>query len=211
MLYLPKMPKIIQKVFPAALYRIPGKEKKIFLTFDDGPIPDVTPWVLNQLKQYKAKATFFWLGSNMVKHPEYIDSALSEGHTIGNHTFHHYSGWKTPLDTYLNDIKKCDDVYFSKLFRPPYGEFTFKQYRTVKAIKKIVLWDVVSYDFDTKTKPAKCLANVMKFFSSGSIIVFHDSLKAWPNLKETLPIVLKSLDKQGYVFESLDNSQIELG
>lgn len=208
MLYLPKMPKIIKKLFPAALYRISGEEKKIYLTFDDGPTPEITSWVFTQLKQYNANATFFWLGKNMAKHPEYIERALQEGHTIGNHTFHHPSGWKTRIEAYLEDIEKCDEYYSSKFFRPPYGEITIGQYKVIKKLKKIVMWDVVSYDFDIRTDPEKCLKNVMTHVAPGSIVVFHDSLKAWRNLKWTLPRVLHSLSNEGCTFAALGERHI---
>jgi peptidoglycan/xylan/chitin deacetylase (PgdA/CDA1 family) len=204
MLYLPKMPKFIQKLFPSALFRMASNEKKIYLTFDDGPTPEVTTWVFEQLQRFNAFATFFWVGENIKQHPEYIEDARKKGHTIGNHTFHHLSGWKTSHDIYLQDIAKCDNVLTSKFFRPPYGEMTWSQYRSVKKQRKVVLWDVVSYDFDTETSPEKCLKNVMDNVSPGSIVVFHDSRKAWPNLKKTLPIVMQKLAEEGYSFDTIN-------
>jgi peptidoglycan/xylan/chitin deacetylase (PgdA/CDA1 family) len=197
------MPTFIKKVFSEALCNGPRDKKVLYLTFDDGPTPEVSSWVMNLLNRYKATATFFWLGKNMVRYPEYIEKAKSAGHLIANHTFDHPSGWKTRIDKYLKNIEDCDSVYASKYFRPPYGKLTWKLYQKIRREKQIVLWDVVSYDYDQKVGPEKCLAFTMKNISSGSIIVFHDSHKAWPKLKYVLPKVLERFTKEGYDFNTI--------
>lgn len=197
---------ILKIAYPKRLWQLPShKEKVIYLTFDDGPIPEVTPWVLQLLKKYHAKATFFCLGKNIEKHPEILQQLKEEGHQLGNHTFHHLNGWKVSIDKYLQDI-----IQFEKLgnsthyFRPPYGKCTSTQAKAI--IKKgyhIVMWDIISEDYDQHISPEHCLHTVLSQAKNGSIVIFHDSLKAEKNLRQVLPKVLAYYSRKGYVFEKL--------
>ena len=217
---------IIKKIFPKYIWDLPNNENKIYLTFDDGPTPEITDWTLNLLKQYNAKATFFCIGENIQKYPEIYQKILSENHSIGNHTFNHLNGWKTYTKDYLLNSKLCESQMLSqfeqssqaskletqnpkfetvKLFRPPYGKIKTCQSKGLQKLGyKIIMWDVISYDFDTTISKEKCLENVINNATSGSIIVFHDSLKAFPNLEYVLPKTLELLSKKGFVFEKLN-------
>lgn len=222
-----KTPIFIQKLFSNYIWKIKNAENKIFLTFDDGPIPIVTEWVLAVLKKENVKATFFCIGDNIKKHPEIFNSILCEGHTIGNHTFNHLNGWKTSTNGYLENFKLCDKMMeagswkkeagkrnlevenaedhklnHSKIFRPPYGKIKPSQAsEIIKMGYKIIMWDVLSYDFNPKVTTEKCLENVIKNTSTGSIIVFHDSLKAYKNLESVLPKAIQLLKQKGFVFD----------
>lgn len=178
-------------------------EKAIYLTFDDGPIPEITPWVLSQLKIYNAKATFFCIGDNVSKHPEVFQQILDNGHTVGNHTNNHLNGWKNKTAKYIENVSLADTKINSKLFRPPYGKITRKQINLLDKNYTIIMWDVLSYDFDASISGKKCADIVLKKAKNGSIIVFHDSLKAEKNLKIALPIVLHTLSDKGFIFKSL--------
>jgi len=185
---------------------MPTLDRKIYITFDDGPISEVTPFVLAELKKVNAKATFFCIGDNIRKHPEVFQAVVNDGHSIGNHTFNHLKGWKTPDDDYLDNYKKCDELVESDLFRPPYGRIKRSQAAKIQALNpnvKIIMWDVLSGDFDQSLSPEKCLQNVLKASVPGSIIVFHDSLKAFKRLEYVLPKALEYWQKQGYSFEKL--------
>ncbi|RYZ28101.1 MAG: polysaccharide deacetylase family protein [Chitinophagaceae bacterium] len=206
--YFIKTPWWARAIFSDYVWRIPSREKVVYLTFDDGPHPTITPWVLDQLRQYDAKATFFCIGGNVLKYTNVFERLLLEDHAIGNHTFHHLNGWKTVSEIYLADVAKAAGVIQSNLFRPPYGKIKRRQALGLeKAINnelaKVIMWDVLSADFDTKISPDECIDNVLKNVQPGSIIVFHDSEKAFPNLEETLPVVLRGLDKSGYRFEKI--------
>jgi peptidoglycan/xylan/chitin deacetylase (PgdA/CDA1 family) len=173
------------------------------VTFDDGPIPIVTPFVLKILQEHNAKATFFCIGDNISKHPEIFDEVKNAGHAIGNHTFNHLRGWATDDKTYLDNFLKCDDLLHSNLFRPPYGRIRRSQITLLKKAKpdlKIIMWDVLSGDFDQKLKPKDCLQNVLKHTEPGSIIVFHDSLKAFDRLEYVLPKAMEEWERRGYKF-----------
>ena len=202
-MYLPKTPKIAKKIFPKLTWDQDSTENAVYLTFADGPTPAVTRWVLNQLNQYNAKGTFFCLGKNVVLYPDLFEEVLKAGHAVGNHTYNHLNCWKTPVKTYLNDIHSCERVFHSKLFRPPYGKL--KPGVRTKILKnfKIIMWDIMSYDFDERLTPKECVENVLDNIKPGSIIVFHDSLKAKDNLKNCLPIILKSLHKAGIEMKAL--------
>mgnify|MGYP001788724514 CR=1 FL=1 len=185
-------------------------EKTIYLTFDDGPIPEVTPWVLKTLKAYNANATFFCIGDNIQKNPEIFAQLKADGHTTGNHTQNHLKGWAVADEIYLDNIRKCSQWMESDLFRPPYGRIKRSQIREIQNSKfkiqngdqtlKIIMWDVLSGDFDIDLSPEKCLQSVLKKTSNGSIIVFHDSLKAWERLEYVLPKALEFWQKEGYSF-----------
>ena len=201
---------IIKKIFPNYIWDLPNLENKIYLTFDDGPTPEITEWILQELEKHHAKATFFCIGKNIEKQPRLFDKLISEGHAIGNHTFNHLKGWNTPTETYLENVEWCNleiqklkNLYSeSKLFRPPYGKIKRSQSKILRRLGfKIIMWDVLSADFDQTISPEQCLKNVLEKAKSGSIIVFHDSVKAFPNLEYTLPKALAFLEKKGFVFD----------
>ncbi len=206
--YWIKTNSLIKKIFSKYTWDIPNTENKIYLTFDDGPMSEITEWVLNQLKKHNAKATFFCIGNNIEKYPNVFTKVISEGHSVGNHTFNHLNGLKTSTEEYLENANLCKASISNlqpatcNLFRPPYGKIKASQAKKVKQLGyKIIMWDVLSADFDTKISPEKCLENVLNNVKSGSIIVFHDSVKAFPNLEYTLPKTLKILTKRGFVFD----------
>jgi peptidoglycan/xylan/chitin deacetylase (PgdA/CDA1 family) len=206
--YLVKTPWLIKKLFPRYLWNMNNNEKVLYLTFDDGPHPTVTPFVLRQLKLYQALATFFCVGKNVAAFPALYQQLLDEGHRVGNHTQHHLNGWTTPDDLYLKDIAEASGYIDSNLFRPCYGRITSFQAKQLKAVMKgkdpvVVMWDVLSGDFDTSLTPQQCLSNVVFSAGPGSIIVFHDSEKAFPRLEYALPRVLHYFTEKGYTFRSL--------
>ncbi|SRX72257.1 polysaccharide deacetylase family protein [Aequorivita antarctica] len=185
------MPRFIQRLYPERIWAFSRKSNAVYLTFDDGPIPEITPWVLDELKKYNAKATFFCIGENVKKHPEIYRRILSEGHSVGNHTFNHLKGTKTETSPYIKNVLLAEEIINSKLFRPPYGKITSKQSKILqKKGFKIVMWDIISYDYDATVSEEECLQNVLKYIKAGSVVVFHDSLKAEKNLRYVLPKVL---------------------
>ncbi|MFC4739306.1 polysaccharide deacetylase family protein [Flavobacterium ponti] len=205
-----KVPKIIKKLFFNQVWEIPNKENKIYLTFDDGPTPKVTEWVLDILEKENIKATFFCIGNNIEKHPEIFKRILKEGHSIGNHTFNHLKGWKTATKNYIENVDLCENEINKlasisyKLFRPPYGKISLIQsIQLRKKGFKIIMWDVLSKDYDQTISPEKCFENI-KITTSGSIVVFHDSLKAQKNLEYSLPKAIKFLKEKGFTFETIN-------
>lgn len=203
-MYLVKTPQFIQKLFPNFTWRIPTGEKILHLTFDDGPIPEVTPWVLDQLAAYQATATFFCVGDNVRKHPDVLEMVKKAGHTVGNHSFHHLNGWLTDNVKYFLNVRRCAQALRSNLFRPPYGKLKPKQAEFLQRHYRIVMWDVLSGDFDPEISREQCLGNVLENARNGSIVVFHDSLKAWEKLQFALPKVLAYFAGEGYRFEGLE-------
>ncbi|SJZ75335.1 polysaccharide deacetylase family protein [Sediminibacterium ginsengisoli] len=206
-MYLVKTPWWLRMLYPSLTWRIPAEEKILYLTFDDGPHETATPFVLDTLGRYNAKATFFCIGNNVKQHPEIYRRILNDGHATGNHTHQHLNGWKTPVNDYLADIAAASEYISSPLFRPPYGRISRAQ---LKALRKkgadpanIIMWDVLSADFDTNLTPEACLAYVLYHCRPGSVIVFHDSQKAWPRLSHALPLVLDHFSKSGYSFRSI--------
>ena len=199
-----KTHKIIKWLFPNYVWDIPNTENKIYLTFDDGPIPEVTDFVLSELEKYKAKATFFCIGDNIKKHPDIFEKVIASGNAIGNHTFNHLKGWETETGKYVENVKLCEaqmDLHKIKtnLLRPPYGKIKRSQAKIMRnSGYKIIMWDIVSADFDAAITPEECLQNVLKNVASGSIIVFHDSVKAFPNMRFALPETLKFLSEKGF-------------
>lgn len=207
-----KTPFLIQQFFPKLLWKKPHSPRKLFLTFDDGPVPEATPQVLEHLKNYGAKATFFCVGDNIRKHPKVLEELLEEGHSLGNHTFHHIDGWTCSTEQYLENIELCQQQILrfcpprstgKPLFRPPYGRLNLRQIRAVLPRYEIVMWDVLSGDFSTTTDAHKCLRKSIRHTQDGSIIVFHDSLKALDKLQKVLPHFLKYFSEQGYTFDRL--------
>jgi peptidoglycan/xylan/chitin deacetylase (PgdA/CDA1 family) len=203
-MYPIKIPKRLQRFFSNYLFSLPKPEKVIYLTFDDGPIPDVTPWVLEQLAAYDAKATFFMIGDNVGKYPEVYQQVLDGNHGIGNHTFNHLNGWKTDNKTYFENVQKCAETIDTKLFRPPYGKLKPSQAKYLRKQYQIVLWEILSGDFDKNISSERCLENVLNHAENGSIIVFHDSLKAEKHLRFVLPKVLEYLDNQGFRITNIE-------
>lgn len=203
-MYRVRPPYLLKKIYSqGGVWRKDKEEKKIYLTFDDGPVPEVTPWVLDILKANAIEATFFCVGENVEKHKELYQRILREQHTVGNHTYNHISGWKTPLFTYLKNVDKCAKKVRSTLFRPPYGRIRKKQQRALEQRYTIVMWDVLTGDYDQNTSPQKCLRNALKYTRNGSIIVFHDSLKAKRNIQYALPRFIEQVKAKGYTFEKL--------
>ena len=223
------MPKFIQRLFPERIWAFSRFVDSVYLTFDDGPIPEITPWVLEELKKHQAKATFFCIGDNVRKNPELFQIVLSEGHSVGNHTFNHLNGWKTETSEYVENVEKAmrqlldggsqmaDNSEFnleasgqnSELFRPPYGKITSKQSKILqKKGFKIVMWDIISYDYEAEVTGEKCLGNVLDNIKPGSIIVFHDSIKAEKNLRYVLPKVLDFISEKGWKCCLIMNSDI---
>jgi len=204
-MYLTKTPFWLRSLYPSLVWRMPVEgEKKIYLTFDDGPHPQATPFVLDQLAAYGAKATFFCIGKNVVAEPEIYQRIIAEGHSVGNHTQLHLNGWKTDDIAYLNDIATAEQSISSNLFRPPYGRIKRSQIKALhQQQKKIIMWDVLSADFDTRLTGEACLAYVLYHTQPGSIILFHDSEKAWDRMSVALPKVLKHFSERGFGFERI--------
>jgi peptidoglycan/xylan/chitin deacetylase (PgdA/CDA1 family) len=182
---------------------IPGDAKVIYLTFDDGPIPEATPEILGILRNFSATATFFMVGDNIRKHPDLCEMVRTDGHAIGNHTFHHLNGWHTSPGAYIEDVYRCREYVSTNLFRPPYGRFTPSQYFLLRKDFRFILWSVLSYDFHRNTTPEQCLKNVLDHTCCGSIVVFHDSLKALEKVRYALPRFLEHFSRLGYTFDSL--------
>lgn len=203
-----KTNKWVKKIFNNLVWDISNSDKKIYLTFDDGPIPEVTEWVLDLLKSEGIKATFFCIGNNIKKHPEVYKRILAEGHQTGNHTFNHLNGWKTRSSQYIENLKLCESEHLklnienSFLFRPPYGKIKPSQSKLIRQLGyKIIMWDVLSYDFDSTISGEKCLENVISNTVQGSIIVFHDSIKSEKNLRFALPGAIQVLKDKGFTFD----------
>lgn len=200
---------IVKKIFSHYTWDVSNveKDKTVYLTFDDGPIPEITPWVLKELKKHQVRATFFCIGNNIEKNPEVFHTIISEGHTIGNHTYNHLNGWKTTTASYLANVALCEEAIQknshhslkARLFRPPYGKIKTSQSRRLRRIGyKIIMWDVLSADFDANVSQEQCLENVLSNIRPGSILVFHDSLKAFKNLEYALPKTLIYLKENNF-------------
>jgi len=205
-MYLVRSPLLLKWYYPQLTWNKTRDHKVIYLTFDDGPIPDVTEFALKTLNEYTAKATFFCIGDNISKHPEIYESIKNAGHSVGNHTFNHLKGWDTSDDVYFQNFQKCQLQTGTNLFRPPYGRIKKSQIKLIKSTypeMQIIMWDTLSGDFDTSIRPQQCLQNVLKYTRNGSIIVFHDSLKASSRLKYVLPLVLDHFSKLGFQFAKL--------
>jgi peptidoglycan/xylan/chitin deacetylase (PgdA/CDA1 family) len=206
MLYLKKTPWIFKKLFPERVWKIKTNEKILYLTFDDGPHPEATLFVRDELKKFNAKATFFCIGKNVKEYFPIYESIINEGHKTGNHTFHHLNGWKTDDKKYIDDIAEAAKVIDSNLFRPPYGRITKFQVKAISGEKlhlKTIMWDVLSGDFDPEVSGENCYLNVINNAKPGSIVVFHDSAKAFPTLQYALPRILEYYAKNEFIFKVL--------
>ena len=198
-----KTPKIFQAIFPSLVWKNATTEKKVWLTFDDGPTAEVTPFVLDTLKKNNVKATFFCLGKQIEKHPEIFQRIKVEGHDIGNHSFSHTNGFTTCTKKYLKDIGKCQNIIpKTKLFRPPFGNIYPWQISKLKKDFKIIMWDVIAWDFDKKTSKEKCFLNVVNNVENGSIILLHDNKKAQENLQYALPKIIEALKERRFAFSA---------
>jgi len=193
-------PKTLRALYPQCFWNLPNAENKIYLTFDDGPTHELLPFILETLDKYKVRATFFCVGENIRKYPKLFDELLAK-HAVGNHTFNHMNGWKNANYTYYKNIKKFDEVHRSPLFRPPYGRIKRTQAKHISKQYKIIMWDVLSYDYSATTSQKKCLANVVKNVKSGSVIVFHDNKKAQKNVIYALPRAIEHLLRKGFIFD----------
>lgn len=197
-------PFLYRALYPGAHWRLDTHEKVVYLTFDDGPIPEITPWVLDVLDRYDIKATFFCVGDNVRKYSEIYQDVLNRGHRTGNHTYHHLQGIKTFTHRFIRDVKKADELIQSKLFRPPHGHMRFPQFFFLKRDYKIVMWDVVTRDYSCRMTKEQVFENVKKYTRNGSVIVFHDSLKSIDKIKTALPLSIEWLLKEGYRFKLIE-------
>ncbi len=204
-MFIERPPLAYRLLFPEAVWRIKGPRgsKGVYITFDDGPIPEETPWVLDTLDHYGVKATFFMVGDNVRRHPELFEDVRRRGHSYGNHTMHHLQGMLVTARRYMRDIAEADRLIDSPLFRPPHGIIRWKQAKAIKDHFNIVMYDLVSRDYSRKLTPEQVLDNVKRYARDGSIIVFHDSLKASKNMRYALPRAIEWLIEQGYEFRTL--------
>lgn len=202
-MYLVKTPQFIQNLFPNYTWKVPTTEKVLYLTFDDGPTPEMTPWILEQLAAYDAKATFFCVGEQIEQHPAQYEAILAAGHRVGNHTHTHPNGWNTDNITYFHDVRRCARLIKTDLFRPPYGKLMPKQAQFLERHYQIVMWDVMSGDFDESITPETCLRNVVNNAKEGSLVVFHDNAKSREKLQYALPRTLAHYAELGYRFEAI--------
>lgn len=212
MFYLVRTPYWLKKLYGKRLWELPGPGKKIYLTFDDGPHPEITSFVLDELDKFDAKASFFCIGRNVEAHPGVYAEILKRGHTTGNHTYDHCNGWKTETGAYVDSIQKAKTLIDSNLFRPPYGRMSAAQAKKIASAEngfQTVMWTVLSGDFDPAVTPEQCRNNVIRNTGNGSIVVFHDSEKAYRLLKETLPAVLAYFSEKGFSFEKLPVKKIK--
>lgn len=200
-----KSPRLLIRIMPRLTWQLNGLDKKVYLTFDDGPTPDVTPWVLDKLKKFNAKATFFALGRNVDHNPEIFQQIINDGHSVGNHTYSHLKGWNTTNNNYFEDIELARQLINSDLFRPPYGRIRGSQIAELKKSYRIIMWSVLSIDYNRRISGERCIRNVMDNVRPGSIIVFHDSVKARKNLYHALPVVLERLNEEGYIMDKIED------
>lgn len=203
-----RLPGFFTSLFKDAVWRLDETERIVYLTFDDGPIPEVTPWVLELLRKEGIPATFFCVGENVMKYPEIYRQVLENGHSVGNHTFNHWQGLKKKNQDFFLNIEKAGNYIDSDLFRPPHGWLKNSQYRYLKEHFRIIMWDLISCDYDTRIKPERVFRNITDFVRPGSVITFHDSLKAMRNLEETLPRAIRWMKEQGYRFEAIPYKKV---
>ena len=204
---LSRVPLLYRAFFPGARWYIPSLEgKSVYLTFDDGPIPEITPWTLDLLDKYQIKATFFCVGDNVRKYPHIFEDIKARGHQVGNHTFHHIKALNYTTASYMKDVFEAHKLIQSRYFRPPYGHMRIGQMREVSHSFEIIMWDVLTRDYNHKRSPKQVLQNVMDYTRNGSIIVFHDSIKSERNLKEALPQAIEWLLQEGYQFKRIGDA-----
>ncbi len=206
-----KTPYILKKIYYSLIWDLKNGQKEIFLTFDDGPNPEVTPMVLSILKEYNARATFFCIGRNAERYPEIMKMIREDGHSFGNHTYSHLKGWITSNSEYYSDIELAGKFISTDLFRPPYGKIKRSQLKYLRQFYKIIMWDVMSSDFDHSITKEKCVRNVLDNIRPGSIVVFHDSVKSKERMLYALPIVLESLNKMDYALNNIDSGLLQSG
>ena len=197
-------PKIIRKLFPSFIWNFPDEKDGIFLTFDDGPRPEVTPWVLDLLDKYNAKATFFCIGKNVEMFPELFEEVKRRGHAVGNHSYSHVKGWGMKTGDYIRDIDTASDMIKSNLFRPPYARIGTNQARMLDERYRTIMWSIISRDYNRNLNGEACARNVIPYLESGAIIVFHDSIKCAPNLFEALPRVLDAIKEKGLICKKIE-------
>lgn len=203
-MFIEQPPVLYRILFPEAVWRIKRKKHRVvYLTFDDGPVPEVTPWVLDTLDKYGVKATFFMVGDNVARNPQLFEEIKRRGHCYGNHTMNHLQGMKTTRDDYMYNIDQANELIDSTLFRPPHGLMKWSQARAIKERYNIIMYDLVTRDYSRNLNGDEVLANVRRYARNGSIIVFHDSLKAEKNLRYALPRAIEWLKEQGYEFETI--------
>lgn len=202
-MYFVNAPFFLRWYYPEVIWNKSRVDKKLFLTFDDGPIPEITSWILDTLLAYNIKATFFCVGENISKHPEIFERIITGGHRVGNHTFNHLKGWNTTDEEYLENVYKCHILTQSKLFRPPYARAKKSQLKLLKNDFEFIYWDVLTGDFDLNLSPEGCFQNVIKHTKNGSIIVFHDNIKAIPRVQYVLPKTIEYFLAKGFTFETL--------
>ena len=207
-MYFIKTPKIAQSILKKAVWNIPNNDRRIFLTFDDGPTPSITNQTLDILKEHKIKATFFCLGSQVEKHPEIFQRIINEGHTVGNHSYSHLKGWTTNNKIYLEDVHRGESLIDSNLFRPPYGKIKRSQINSLSPQIKIILWDVLPGDFSSKNDVEKIVSNTLNSVESGSIIVLHDNDKCGTKMLQALPIIIDKLQEKKYSFPPITENII---
>jgi peptidoglycan/xylan/chitin deacetylase (PgdA/CDA1 family) len=206
-MYLTTSPKLLRYLMPRGLiWEMPGQEKVLYLTFDDGPVAGITDETLAMLDRFNAKATFFCVGDNVRKHPEIYQRIISEGHVVGNHTFHHLNGWKAPTQKYISDVQQCAGLLDSKLFRPPYGRITRRQAKILSKDYKIIMWSVLSGDFDPSVNADQCFRNIRRSAGPGSIIVMHDGARVSKTMLEALPRVLEYFTEKSYAFKTISSA-----
>ena len=203
-MFIEQVPEILRKLYPKAIWRMSPDEKAVYLTFDDGPIPVITPWVVELLGRYDIKATFFMVGDNVHKHPQEYLQVVEAGHRVGNHTFNHQKGLFTDTGEYIENVDLADSFIHSNLFRPPHGLLKYSQYNELSKRYKFIMWDLVTRDYNSRLNGEDVLAKVRKYTRNGSIITFHDSLRSESNLKYALPRALDWLLEQGYSFKTFE-------
>lgn len=197
-MYPKRVPSLFQVPLGTLTWRIPEAVNEVFLTFDDGPTPEITHSVLDILDEYNAKATFFLIGKNVEAHPEIVQAVLDAGHSIGHHSYSHVNGWKLDRRAYIEDVERAAALVESDLFRPPYGRISPRKAKALSKKYRIIMWTILSGDFDTEISGADCVNNVVNTLKPGDIVVFHDSVKAWPRLKEALPKILQHIQAKGW-------------
>lgn len=203
-MFIEQPPQFIRRLYPRACWRMDSSERAVYLTFDDGPIPEVTPWVLDVLDKYRIKATFFMVGDNVRKHPDEFKMVVERGHRVGNHTYNHLKGMAEHTDHYVANIDKADCYLSTNLFRPPHGLMSLRQYRALCERYHIIMWDLVTRDYNPKLNGRQILRKVQQYARPGSIITFHDSLRATHNLYYALPRAIEWLLAEGYEFKVFD-------